>query len=268
METKIIGLADAVALVNESDMLALGGMTIYRRPVAFARALALQPKAPRGLTLLAFTGGLAADILVGAGLVAQTRTCYFGLETFGLAPMFTRAAQSGDIQVIEESEASIACGLRAALSGLGFMPSHAWQGTDMLLVRPDVQTITDPYTGRSVTAFPAIRPDVAVIHVLEADPLGNARLGGNPTIDLELALSAARVVLTAERIVDRPTTPIDLPAQIVSAVVHAPKGAWPTSCYPLYPLDGEAILDYIDACNDGAFSDYLSMLLPPDSECD
>jgi len=32
-------LADAAALVRDGDTLALGGMTLYRRPVAFARAL-------------------------------------------------------------------------------------------------------------------------------------------------------------------------------------------------------------------------------------
>jgi len=36
------------------------------------------------------------------------------------------------------------------------------------------QTVKDPYTGREVYVIPAIRPDVAVIHVNEADELGNA----------------------------------------------------------------------------------------------
>ncbi|HLE05610.1 MAG TPA: hypothetical protein VI729_13485, partial [Anaerolineales bacterium] len=33
----------------------------------------------------------------------------------------------------------------------------------------------------------------------------------------------------------------------VTAVVEAPGGAWPTSCYPNYRLDGEAVLAYIDS---------------------
>lgn len=258
MEDKRTDLATAARLVRPGETLALGGMTIYRRPVAFVRALLALPEPPRDLTLLAFTAGFAADLLVGAGLIRRTRTCYFGLESFGLAPMFTAAAGAGALEIVEESEASIASGLRARLAGVGFMPGRAWQGTDMLAVRPDVQTIVDPYSGEPLTAFPALGCDVAVIHVLRADYAGNAVLGGNPTIDLELALVADRVILTAEEVTPRLEGPLDLMGQLVTAVVAAPGGARPTSCYPLYPIDGEEILNYIAACNAGAFADYVA----------
>ncbi len=257
MRDKRTSLREAAERIGEGQTLALGGMTIYRRPVAFVRTLIKQGRPPRGLTLLAFTGGFAADLLVGAGLVTRTRTCYFGLETFGLAPMFTQKANAGQIEIVEESEASIASGLRAQMAGVGFMPSRAWQGTDMFKARPDVQTITDPYRDEPLTAFPAIRCDASVIHVLKADVFGNAVLGGNPTIDLELTLVADEVILTAEEVVEQLDGPIDLAGQPVTGVVHAPRGAWPTSCYPLYPVDGEEILRYIAACNAGHFDDYV-----------
>ena len=40
--------------------------------------------------------------------------------------------------------------------------------------------------------------------------------------------------------------------------INVPRGAWPTSCYPLYPIDGEEILRYISACNQGEFDDYIN----------
>jgi glutaconate CoA-transferase, subunit A len=252
--SKIAWLDEAVELVKDNQTLALGGMANYRRPVGFVRALIQRPSPPQNLTLLAFTAGLESDMLVGAGLVARSRSCYFGLETFGLAPMFTQAVNDGRLTIIEESEASIACGLRATMAGVGFMPSRAWLGTDMFQARPDVQTMTDPYTGQTVTAFPAVTCDVAVIHVLRADHAGNAVLGGNPTIDVELATVAPTLILTAEEVVPELHESIDIPGQPVTAVVHLPHGAWPTSCYPLYPLDGLAILDYIAACNEGQFA--------------
>ena len=257
MIDKTTSLAAAIDLVHDNDTIGLGGMTLYRRPVAFVRALIQRRPPSQNLTLLAFTAGLAADMLVGAGLVSRTRTCYFGLETFGLAPMFTQAAGQGQLTIVEESEASIANGLRAQMAGVGFMPSRAWQGTDMFRVRPDVQHLADPYTGATLTAFPAIGCDVAVIHVLKADRGGNSRLGGNPTIDVELATIARRVIMTAEEVVDELDAPVDIPGLPVTAVVHAPHGAWPTSCYPLYPLDGEEILNYISACNAGKFESYV-----------
>ncbi|HSM56695.1 MAG TPA: CoA-transferase [Candidatus Sulfomarinibacteraceae bacterium] len=257
---KTTPLSEALTLVEPGDTLGLGGMTIYRRPVAFVRALIARRPPPGELTLLSFTAGFAADLLVGAGLVQRTRTCYFGLETFGLAPMFTRTASEGKLQIIEESEASIASGLRARMAGVGFMPSTAWRGTDMFAARPDVKTVTDPYSGETLTAFPAIGCDVALIHVLKADRAGNAVLGGNPTIDLQLATVADRVIVTTEELVDELQGPIDIPALMVTNVVSLPRGAWPTSCYPLYPIDGEEILRYIAACNAGNFDEYLATM--------
>jgi glutaconate CoA-transferase subunit A len=238
-------------------------MTLYRRPVAFVRALLQRATPPRALTLLCFTAGFESDLLVGAGLVQRVRTCYFGLEAFGLAPMFTQAATTGALQVVEETEASLAFGLRAALAGVGFMPGRGWLDTDMLKVRPDVKVIADPYTGEEVVAFPAITCDVAVIHALQADRTGNAVLGGNLAVDVELSLVAERVIITAEEIVDRLEGPVDFGGLPTTAVVHAPRGAWPTSCYPLYPVGGEELMRYAESCP-GGFKGYLSGFVAQD----
>ncbi len=233
---------------------------MYRRPVAFAMALISRHRAqnvPRELELLCFTAGIESDLLVGAGMVASVRTCYFGLEAFGLAPHFTNAAGRGSLRVIEESEASIASGLRATLAGVGFMPALAWQGTDMLRLRPDVKTIEDPYSGDPVTAFPALDCDVTVVHALEADPEGNGVIGGNQGVDFELALVADTVILTAETIVPR-LDRADIVAPAVDAVVEAPSGAWPTSCHPKYPLDGQAVLDFMERTSEADFPALLA----------
>ena len=171
--------------------------------------------------------------------------------------MFTALTARGDLQLIEETEASLAFGLRATLAGVGFMPGQGWIGTDMLKVRPDVKVIDDPYSGRPTVVFPALQVDVAVIHAPLADRFGNARLMGNLAIDQELSLTAKRVIVTAEEIVDELAAPIDLTGLSVTAVVHAPHGAWPTSCYPHYALDGEEILRYVDACAAGKFDEYI-----------
>ncbi|MBN1179681.1 MAG: CoA transferase subunit A [Anaerolineae bacterium] len=259
---KRITLQDAAALLEDGQTLALGGMTLYRRPVAFVRALLQRARPPRDLTLLAFTASFESDLLVGAGLVRRVRTCYFGLETYGLAPMFTQAVTAGEVKVIEETEASLGFGLRAALAGVGFMPGQGWLGTDLLKARPDVRVIEDPYTGRDVVAFPAITCDVAVIHALRADYAGNVVLGGNLAVDAELAMVASQTLVTAEEVVEKLPGPVDIGSISVTAVVEAPHGAWPTSCYPRYPVDGGEILDYSEACPDG-FSAYLEAFTGP-----
>ena len=252
MANKLVLLDQAAAQVHSGDTLALGGMTLYRRPMAFIRALIrryLGQGEPKGLTLLAFTAGLESDLLVGAGAIARVRTCYFGLEVFGLAPMFTYCSNHGEIEIIEETEASLAFGLRAQMANVGFMPGRGWLGTDLPRLRPDVHTVVDPYSGEELVAFPSIRPDVAAIHALRADPDGNAQIGGNKGIDVELAMTSRTVIVTAEEVVPE-LAKADLVAPFVHYVVHAPNGALPTSCHPLYPLDGSALLAYTEQVSD------------------
>jgi len=257
---KVISLAEATSLVPAGATLALGGMTLYRRPTAFVFELLRQPTPPRELTLLCFTCSYESDLLVGAGLVQRVRSCYFGFEAFGLAPMFTQAGNLGEIDIWEESEASLGFGLRAAISDVGFLPGRGWLGTDMLKLRPDVRTILDPYSGEELVAFPALRPDIAVVHALASDRQGNAALGRNMGVDQELALAAGKVIVTTERVVDR-LEHADVVAPLVTAVVEAPNGAWPTSCHPLYPMDGEEIMEYLEACSREDFDGYLKTRL-------
>jgi glutaconate CoA-transferase subunit A len=252
MENKRLTLKEAAALVPSSSILALGGVTLYRRPMAFVRALLQRYRhtgEPSDLTLLCFTAGLESDLLVGSGMVSRVRSCYFGLEIFGLAPMFTYYANRGMIEVMEETESSLAFGLRAQLAGVGFMPGRAWIGTDLPVLRPDVKKVTDPYSGEELMAFPAIQADVAVIHALQADEDGNAVIGDNKGVDGELSLTAKTVILTAEEIIPE-LEKVDLICPPVDGIVPAPLGAKPTSCHPLYGLDGEALMAYTERVGD------------------
>jgi glutaconate CoA-transferase subunit A len=260
MGSKQISLDEAVELVKPGYMLALGGMTLYRRPVAFVQALIKhyqQSAGPADLTLLAFTAGYESDLLVGAGMVSHVRSCYFGLEIFGFAPMFTALANNGQLDVIEETETSLSMGLRAQMASVGFMPGLGWIGTDLPRLRPDVRKVIDPYSGEELMAYPAIQPDVAVIHAIQADHDGNAIIGNNKGVDVELSLTAKTVIITAEELVPE-LSQVDLVGPSVDAIVLAKGGAAPTSCHPLYPLDTEAILKYAEQVNDqDSFDVYL-----------
>ena len=261
---KIISMAEAAGWVTSGSTLALGGMTLYRRPTAFILELIRRKRQsgePKKLTLLAFTASMESDLLVGAGMIERVRSCYFGLEIFGLAPMFTYYANRGELEISEESEASLAFGLRAQMAGVGFMPARAWLGTDLPRLRPDIRTVIDPYNGEELIAFPAIRPDIAVIHALQADREGNALIGDNKAVDEELALASARVIVTAEEILPE-LNRADITAPLVHAVVHAPGGALPASCHPLYSLNGEAVLAYTEQVSDpDTFETYMSAWL-------
>lgn len=260
---KILPMEKAVAMIPTGSMLALGGMTLYRRPMAFVRALIShyqRMSKPDQLTLMTFTAGLESDLLIGAGMISCIRTCYCGLEIFGFAPMFTYYANKGQIQILEESEASLAFGLRATLAGVGFMPARAWLGTDLPKLRPDIKKVIDPYHGEELIAFPAIKPDVAVIHALKADQQGNVLIGDNRAGDEELAIASEVVIVTTEELTQE-LAKADLPAPLVDVVVLAPGGAKPTSCHPLYPIDGEIILSYVEQVSDpSSYNDFINRI--------
>jgi glutaconate CoA-transferase, subunit A len=257
---ELISLDQAAQHVSDGQIIALGGMTSYRRPVGFARALLRRQPRPKNLTLLAFTGGIESDLLVGGGCVKSVRTVYFGLESFGFAPMFTASVNSGNLEVIEETEQSLSMGIRARMSGVGFMPSRAWIGTDLPKLRPDVKMITDPYNDETLMAFPAVSCDVAILHGLAADRHGNVLLNNNLGVDVELVYISNRVIVTVEEIVERLERTVDgvlIPSPGIHYIAHAPRGAYPTSCYPHYPIGGGEFFRYIDACNAGKFEEYL-----------
>ena len=262
-------MKSAADLVPSGALLALGGSTLYRRPISFVRALIkryLKTGEPKNLTLFAFTAGLESDLLVGSGMVSRIRTCYFGMEIFGLAPMFTYFAGRGEIEIIEETELSLALGLRASQAQIGFLPGKAWLGTDLPALRPDVVTIRDPYNGEELVAFPAIQPDFAVIHALRADYDGNAVIGGNKGVDEELSVTAKTVIITCEEIVPE-LEKADLVGPMVHYLIHSPGGAAPTSCHPLYPLDGDALLTYSELVADPkSYQEYIHRWLRIDQD--
>ena len=144
--------------------------------------------------------------------------------------------------------------MRAASHGLPFEPIVGLTGSD-IPAAAGLKTVKDPYTGAELYAVPAIRPDWAILHVQEADALGNARIYGSPYWDVVMSRAAARVILTAERLV--PTEELArlpeltrVPHFLVAAVVHAPGGAAPTSCHPYYGVDEAGVRAYLEAADD------------------
>ena len=129
-----------------------------------------------------------------------------------------------------------------------FLPVAGFQGSDL----PEAlgwKTVHNPYGDEELYAVPRLQPDWAVIHVPEADLEGNARIYGSPFWDRLMSRGARRVIITAEQIVSRERLAEQpeltaVPELFVAAVVHAPSGAWPGSCFPLYEVDYAAAEAY------------------------
>jgi glutaconate CoA-transferase, subunit A len=258
---KRITLTEAAARVSDGATIAVGGNLLHRGPFAFVRELARQGR--RELEIVKTAGAYDVDLLAAAGCLRAASCGFVGFENeFGMAPSYRRAVESGAVEAREHACYTVIQGLRASAFGLPFMPAAGFTGSDLPAAR-GFKRVADPYTGEELLAIPRLRPDVAVIHVPEADAVGNGRVYGTQFEDALMARAAATVILTAERIVEtaelarQPELTL-IPSVFVNAVVHAPGGAWPGSCYPLYDYDPAAVSAYLAAASDpDRLRDYL-----------
>lgn len=94
MATRIVDVGSAAALVPDGATVGITGLS----PMALVRAL-VQRQA-RDLHLVGVpTGGLAADLLIGAGCVRSIECSGVQLGEHGFAPHFSRAVRDGSLRV-------------------------------------------------------------------------------------------------------------------------------------------------------------------------
>jgi glutaconate CoA-transferase subunit A len=253
MTDKRTTLPEAIATVPNDSRVALGGNTLHRGPGAAVHEIVRQGK--KGLEIVKTAGAYDVDLLCAAGCVRAVSAGFVGYETpFGMAPAYRNAVESGVVEAREHACATVIAGLRAAIQGVPFMPVAGLFGSDLPVAR-GFQTLVDPYTGAHVYVVPALAPDIALIHVQEADSAGNGRIFGTRFEDVLMAQAARRVILTAERIVDGTTfmdvpETVAIPSFLVDAVVEVPGGAWPFSCTPDYDYDAEYLAEWVKVARD------------------
>jgi glutaconate CoA-transferase subunit A len=258
---KLVSLSEAAALVRDGDRVALGGNVLHRAPMAFVRELARQGK--KGLKLVKTAGAHDIDLLCAAGCVAEVDAGFVSYETeFGLASHYRKAVESGAVKANEHACYTVIGALRAAATGAPFMPVVGLKTGDLIKENDYFTIIPDPFGGVHVPVVKAIVPDVAVIHVQEADAAGNAVIHGPKYEDVLMSRAAKSVIITAERIVSaqafrqRPEQ-VDIPGFLVAAVVHAPRGAAPCACDRAYEADIRALERFKKMAAD-QIGDYLA----------
>lgn len=264
----LLSPAEAIEeLVPEgTGLLAVGGMHMHNNPMEMVRELVRRRRGVRRL-LTSPSASLAADLLIGAGLVDQVATAYIGFEHLGLAPAYRRAAESGAVTVLELCEAAIVHGLYAGAGGLPFMAlPRGLELSDVSTANPEhFRTITDPFTGERVLVAAPLRPDVALIHALAADEQGNVLFAGAHFTDRLMAMAAKKVIVQVERmaraeeIAAQPSESV-LPGFLVAAVVVSPGGCLPTSSHGAYGYDEQALRAYLKlARTEEGFAEYLQI---------
>ncbi|HTT00057.1 MAG TPA: CoA-transferase [Streptosporangiaceae bacterium] len=244
--------ADDVAGELRSGMtVGIGGWGSRRKPMALVRAILRSPVT--GLTVVSY-GGPDVGLLVAAGRVRRVVCGFVTLDSIPLEPHFRLGRQAGTIELTELDEGMLHWGLLAAAHRLPFLPIRAGLGSDVPRVNPDLRTVRSPYAdGEELIAMPALRLDVAMVHLNRADPLGNGQyLGPDPYFDDLFCQAAERSFLSCERIVPAaellaagPVQSLLISRALVDGVVEAPGGAHFTSCVPDYGRDEAFQAEYV-----------------------
>lgn len=237
---EIVSLKEAVAaLVHDGDTVALEGFT-HLIPHAAGHELVRQGR--RDLTLVRLTPDVVYDQLIGMGCARRLVFSWGGNPGVGSLHRFRDAVEHGwpgPLELEEHSHAGMAAAYAAGAANLPFGVLRGYAGTD-LIGQTRVRPITCPFTGEELTAVPALRPDVGIIHAQQADEAGNVQLWGITGVQKETVLAAARSLVTVEevvpRLVPRPGAVV-LPSWALTAVSLAPGGAHPSYAHDYYDRD-------------------------------
>jgi glutaconate CoA-transferase subunit A len=245
--SKVISLSDAIAqFVHDGDCVYAAGFT-HLIPFAAGHEIIRQGKA--SLTLARATPDLIYDQMVAAGCARKVIFSYMGNPGVGSLRIVRSAIEAGKLEWEEYSHFGMISRLQAGATGVPFMPMNPTAAGDLERANPQIRTVTDPYTGQPVVVVPALKPDVAIVHVQRCDADGNAHIWGIIGEQKEAAFAAERVLLTTEEIVDESVIRSDpnrtlIPGFIVDAVCHVPHCAHPSYTQGYYDRDNAFYLEW------------------------
>src|SRR5438876_1529185 len=257
---KLATVPEAVGrLVHDGDYLAIGGFGCDRIPTAVLHEILRQDK--QNLRFAGHTATHDFQILCAGNLMGRGKTLaavdiayVVGLEARGLSPHARRVLESGEVACTEWSNYALAVRFKAAAMGLPFLPARSMLGTDTFR-RSAARAVSCPFTGERLAALPALYPDVAAIHVHEADRFGNCRISGTTVADLDLARATKRLIITCERLIQDDEIRCDpsrtvIPFFCVDAVCEVPFGSYPGNMPYEYFSDEDHLRRWLEAETD------------------
>jgi glutaconate CoA-transferase subunit A len=240
--SRVVSIAEAIeANVRDGDSVAMEGFT-HLIPHAAAHEVIRQGR--KNLTLIRMTPDLIYDQLVGMGCAARMVFSWTGNPGVGSLHRVRDAVENGwprPLVLEEHSHAAMANAYEAGAAGLPCAIFRGYIGADLPKVNPNIRSVTCPFTGETLSAVPAIRPDVAIIHAQQADCAGNVLIEGIVGVQKEAVLAAKRSIVTVEEVVEdfgeRSPNACILPGWTVTAIAEVPGGAFPSYAFGYYKRD-------------------------------
>jgi glutaconate CoA-transferase subunit A len=238
-----LSLDEAVArLVHRGDRVALEGFTHL---IPFAAGHEIIRQGFDDLTLIRMTPDVIYDQMIGCGCARRLVFSWGGNPGVGSLHRLRDAVEHrwpGPLEIEEHSHSAMAHAYAAGAAGMPSAFFRGYRGSDLPVVNPRIRFIDDPFTGESLAAVPAIRPDVTIVHAQKADRAGNVLIEGIVGVQKEAALAASRTLVTVEEVVDTVAVPggqnaVVLPAWTITAIAVVPGGARPSYAHGYYARD-------------------------------
>ncbi|MEM8696014.1 MAG: CoA-transferase [Pseudomonadota bacterium] len=261
---------EMVGEISNGMTIGIGGWGPRRKPMVLVREILRSDL--RDLTVVTY-GGPDAGMLCAAGKVKKLVFAFVSLDAIPLEPWFRYAREKVGVEVLELDEGLLQWGLQAAAFGLPFLPTKVGLGTDVHKLG-GFETVQSPYEdGEVLLAMPALRLDVALLHVNRADWRGNVQAFGPDTFyDQWYARAADRAFVSSELLVERIEDDFvdDAQANIfercfVTGVMEARYGAHPTYMAPDYGWDMDHLKAYGAAAKEeGGWEKWMADMIGDD----
>jgi glutaconate CoA-transferase subunit A len=281
---KLLTATEAVRrFVRPGAVVGLGGQNINRCPMALVHELI---RAGTGdLTVVGCNLSLPLDMLAANGQVVRTEQGSGNLEKYGALFEWRRRAERGELEIKDYSHLAMASRFLAGSLGLPFMPTRSLLGSDLLrdhLESGDARLVEDPWSDQPVVLLRTLTPDVSLIHASRADADGNVVIDGVTSHEVDMVKASAATIVSVEEVLPAGALAseperVTISSAFVSAIVHQPYGAFPTSVYKRYDYHEPEIVDYqrrsrnsdgldeyLDGCvrNVTSFDEYLDRTDP------
>ena len=243
--SKVLSMKDAVAeYVRDGDTVVIEGFTHL---ICFSAAHEIIRQRRKGLTLCRLTPDLIYDQMIAAGCAKKLVFSWAGNPGVGSLNAFRSAVEGkggGPLEIEEYSHFGMVARLCAGSAGLPFWPLRDFMGTDIPRANDRIKTVTCPFTGETLAAVPALRPDVTIVHAQRADEQGNTQIWGLMGVQKESAFASKNVIVVVEELVSEALIRSDpnrtlIPGIVVSAVVVEPFGAHPSYAQGYYDRDND-----------------------------
>ena len=241
--SKIMPLAEAVKnLIHDRDTLSIAN---FASPIANAALHEVIRQQKRDLEIVIASSFIEIDALAETGCMRKLIHSYHAHPFQGERP-FDRGVRKYGIEVVDYTNYTMAAMFMAGAMNLPVFAAYpSLMVSDIYKKDGDkkFRVIDNPFNeGEKIVLVPALKPDVAVLHVQRVDTDGNVQLWGPLGTSKHAAMAAKRIIITAEELVDKDVVRLSpnntiIPSFRVDAICIEPWAGHPFDCLGYYDID-------------------------------